>query len=303
MTSAPPSVLTEAAARKIMSSGLGRAELEFVMSLTAPLFWIIREGEKQYRVRNGSAFFLDAGQGPFGVTARHVLAGLKADRDASNVVAVQIGNLPLDLAGRNSVIASHEQIDIATFRITTSDIQALGKTVLTGYQRRWPPAPPQRDRGVYFGGFPGRETTWMSPKEVSFGAAPAGGVASSISEIDVSTLIERENLITVLGAGLPPQNYDFAGMSGGPMLAVIEQGALRSWSLAGVIYQGPNPCADAGEAIEGLEIIKARRSRFVIADGTLDIRLWEDLSPRPLAVSSPYSIPCLARPAEGPGLS
>jgi hypothetical protein len=30
-------------------------------------------------------------------------------------------------------------------------------------------------------------------------------------------------------------------MSGGPMLTVIETSTIRSWALAGVIYEGPNP--------------------------------------------------------------
>jgi hypothetical protein len=47
MTSMLPPVRTEAEAREIMASGLGRAELEFAMSLTAPLFWVMREGDKR----------------------------------------------------------------------------------------------------------------------------------------------------------------------------------------------------------------------------------------------------------------
>jgi hypothetical protein len=72
-------------------------------------------------------------------------------------------------------------------------------------------------------------------REVIFGS----GVASSVSERDVSTPIERQHLMPVLGGGTPPENFDFGGISGGVMLTVI-QTTIRSWSLAGVIYQGPN---------------------------------------------------------------
>jgi len=41
-------------------------------------------------------------------------------------------------------------------------------------------------------------------------------------------------------------------MSGGAMLTVI-QNKLRSWALAGVIYQGPNISLDVNQAIAGLE--------------------------------------------------
>ena len=37
-----------------MAAGLGRVELEFATSLTALLFWIMCDGDRQYRLRNGS---------------------------------------------------------------------------------------------------------------------------------------------------------------------------------------------------------------------------------------------------------
>jgi hypothetical protein len=276
MTVLPP-ISTEEEARAIMAAGLGKAELEFVMSMTAPLYWIVREG-KGYRVRNGSTFFLNAGEGVFAVTANHVIEGWKRDCDVGNVVALQLGlDLPIDFDGQNAIIAAHEEIDIATFRISEQEIASIGKTVLTGYQRAWPPLLPQQDRGVYFGGFPGVETIRLSRNERSFGASAGGGVASSVSERDVSSLIERSDLVPVLGRGLPPENFNFGGISGGPMLSVIEQIGLRSWCLAGVIHEGPNPSLDAAQAIDGLEIIKARRAHFILPDGTLDVVRWQEL--------------------------
>ncbi len=273
MNHGPPPIATVAEARAMMAV-LGRAEGEFVTSLTVPLYWVIHQGNGQYRARNGSAFFLDAGEGPFGVTADHVIAGWREDRAAGSVVALQLGDLPLELEGRNALIAAHAGIDIATFRISRDDARAIGKTILTGCQTAWPPPPPQRDRGVYYGGFPGVETVRLSQREFSFGAAPGGGVASSISDTDVSCLIEREDLIGVLGQGIPPENYNFRGMSGGPMLSVIEHRGLRSWALAGVIYEGPNSSCNPAEAIPGLEIIRARRAHFIRPDGSLDTQRW-----------------------------
>lgn len=260
-----------------MAAGLGQAELEFVLSLTAPLYWIIR-GTEGYRVRNGSAFFLNTGEGVFAVTANHVIAGWKRDCENSNVVALQLGiDLPIDFDGQHGFIAAHDEIDIATFRISEREIASIGKTPLTGYQRAWPPLPPGQDRGIYFGGFPGMETIKLSQNEISFGATAGGGVASSISEKDVSSLVERRNMIPVLGRNLPPENFDFGGISGGPMLTVVEQNGLRSWSLAGIIHEGPNPTSDALPAIDGLEIIKARRAHFILPDGTLDVTRWKGL--------------------------
>lgn len=92
---------------------------------------------------------------------------------------------------------------------------------------------------------------------------------------DISSLIEREHLMDVLGTGLPPEKYNFGGMSGGPMLTVVEHKGIRGWRLAGVIYDGPNPSADPAQWIDGLEIIKARRADFILPDGTLDKSRYE----------------------------
>jgi hypothetical protein len=97
------------------------------------------------RVRNGTAFFLDAGNGPFCVTASHVVEGWKQDCKNLNVVALQLGNLAIDFGAQHAVIAAHDGIDIATFCISTDEIRKIGKTVLTGFQGAWPPQPPQRD--------------------------------------------------------------------------------------------------------------------------------------------------------------
>lgn len=273
MNDARPEIMEEAQARALMAV-LGKAEGEFVASLTTTLWWVIREGDRNYRARNGSAFFLDAGKGVFGVTANHVLEAWRSDCQSKKVVALQLAGMPFDPEGKHAIIDAHRGIDIATFRITADEVRSIGKTTLTGTQRAWPPPPPQQDKGVYYAGFPGVEKQWVSPRDVSFGIAPGGGVASSVSERDVSSLIEREHIIPVLGGGVPPENFDFRGISGGPMLYVVE-GVLRSWALAGVIYEGPSTSNEPNEAIAGLEVIRARRAHFILPDGALDIARWD----------------------------
>lgn len=274
-----PANMTEAEARAIMSV-LGRAEGEFAASVSIPIFWVIREGKRKFRARNGSGFFLDTGDRLFGVTANHVLEGWSSDQKTKHVVALQIGDLPFDIEGRNAVISADAAIDITTFRISPDEVRRLGKTVLRGYQREWPPVPPQPGRGIYYAGFPGVEKIWLAPREISFGIAYAGGVASSVSELDVSSLIERDYVMPVRdGPPVPPQNYNFQGISGGPMLSVIEHNGLRTWALAGVIHEGPNTELEADKAIPDLEIIKARRSHFILPDGSLDLARWGSLHP------------------------
>jgi hypothetical protein len=268
--------INEEEARKIMAGGLGKAELEFATSVCAPLYWIIKEPDgRNKRVRNGTAFFLNAGSGVFAVTAAHVLAGLDEDSKSAKVESVQLGtDLALDLSGRHAVIDRHDDVDIATFRITDEEVRRLGKTVLTGSQNAWPPSPPQQGRGVYFSGFAGEKTLWLSPSEISFAATPGGGVADVVGRHDICTLFNRDAWIDVMGLGLPPERFDFGGISGGPMLSVIERNHIRSWALAGVIYEGPNPSTEEGKSIPGFETIKARRADFIRPDGTIDTAVW-----------------------------
>jgi hypothetical protein len=236
----------------------------------------VRAPDGQVFSHNGTAFFLNPGQGVFAVTAAHVVDGWRASRASEDAGPLRLaGNgtsIALDWDAR--VIDAHPEIDIATFGVTEAEIKSLGTIVLTGSQRAWPPGPPQEQRGIYYCGYPGIGTRYPSLQEVVFGAVSGSGIATSVSEKDISSLIEREHLMPALGDGIPPENFDFGGISGGPMLTVV-QGALRSWALSGVIYQGPNTSENPEEAIAGLEIIKARRAHFVLPDGRLDATRWQ----------------------------
>jgi hypothetical protein len=268
----PPLSREEAIA--IMKGGLGEAELALATSFCAPLYWINRPDRRQIEVRNGSAFFVDAGNGPFGVTAHHVVKKWQEHREN--------GCGPLRLGGEGTSvefyyedrqIAFHAGLDIATFEMTAEEIKRIGKIAITGTQSSWPPKPPTVDRGIYYCGFPQIETRQLSLQKVEFGSLRGSGVATSVNDRDVVTMIEREYLIPAGSRPAPPENFDFGGISGGIMMTVVE-GRLRSWALAGMIYEGPSTSDDPNEAIPGFEIIRSRRADFLKADGTLDTALW-----------------------------
>jgi hypothetical protein len=69
-----------------------------------------------------------------------------------------------------------------------------------------------------------------------------------------------------------PENFDMGGISGGPMLTIVEQGGLRLTRLAGVVYSGPDPISL--NKIEGFEVVRARRADFLFPDGQLDRGRW-----------------------------
>jgi hypothetical protein len=232
--------LTADEAKAIMSGGLGDYELERVAGYCAPLYWAVRGSSRSVSSHNGTAFFLNVGEGLFAVTACHVIDGWMASRASEDAGPLRLGGDGQSVAvdfDRDG-IAMDREIDIATFRISESDVKALGKEVLTGNQKSWPPVPPEERRGIYYAGYPGIGTRHPTPREAVY----------------------------------------FRGMSGGLMLTVIQNG-LRSWSLSGVIYQGPNTSGAEGQAIAGLEVIRARRAHFILADGRLDVARWKSLTP------------------------
>jgi hypothetical protein len=264
--------------RALIHGGLGEYELELVISFCAPLAWTECAQNGNIRTRNGTALFLDAGEGTFAVTAYHVIEGWRQSTELQNAGPLRIaGNgHSIFLDWDACVIDAHPGIDIATFKIDRADVIALGKNVLTGFQKQWPPDPPIERCGIYYCGYPGVGTRHL-PHEVVFGAVAGYGEASSVNELDVSTLVERERLIPLIGRNVHPENFDFRGISGGVIL-MIAQTQLRSWALAGVIYQGPNASGNPDEAITGLEIIKARRAHFIFPNGRLDIPRWHTVS-------------------------
>jgi hypothetical protein len=174
----------------IMRGGLGEAELALAGSFCAPLYWVTgRMPDRSPIAQNGTAFFVNAGQGVFGVTACHVVHGwIRARREGAGPLCVATNGNPLVIDWPERVIAAHSGIDIATFRISEQEVAALGKVVLTGYQRRWPPKPPAMNCGIYFAGFPQAGTRPMGAQGISFGLVRGSGVASGLIHSDDSQI-------------------------------------------------------------------------------------------------------------------
>jgi hypothetical protein len=99
------------------------------------------------------------------------------------------------------------------------------------------------------------------------------GIATSVSEKSISIQIEREYLVPLLGGGVPPENFDFGGVSGGPVIKIVET-SIRTYALAGIIYQGPNTAEDPDQAIPDFELISARHAHYLRPDGRLDRDRW-----------------------------
>ena len=185
--------------------------------------------------------------------------------------------LPIHLGDR--IIDGNQDIDIATFCVTAEEVERLGRVAVSGFQRSWPPPPARIDHAVTLCGFPGEARRWSGRgRELVFGCTPVGCLVTSARSTCISLQLERDRLTRVLGDGDLRENYDFGGISGGPVLAIVERGVLRGWTPVAVPSEGPNSTADTEQAIQGLEIIRARPLNFINADGTLDLARWQDES-------------------------
>jgi hypothetical protein len=248
--------------------------IRFAASIVAPLYWVAREPNGSIGTRNGTAFFLRTSDALFGVTAAHVIEGAngwRAHCDAQGKTNLRLGAKEGSSVAFNwhaRCVDINVEMDIATFMVSAREIDRINRTPYSGLQTSWPPPAPAVNTGITYAGFPGIGTHQLSRAAVQFGILCGTGLVSSVNCRDVSTLLEREYLEPVLGEGVVPENYNFGGMSGGPVIYnLLTKGGLFVNALAGVLIAGPNPSSDPNESIPGFELFRARRACFIRADG------------------------------------
>ncbi|WP_339036159.1 hypothetical protein WHZ78_01145 [Bradyrhizobium symbiodeficiens] len=214
-------MVTEEEAKTIARS-VGKPTLEFAASIVAPLYWAQRDDEGIITARNGTAFFLRKPDALFGVTAAHVVEGPGGWRES----CAHHGKAPLRLGAKNG--ASVElpwdarcidiDIDIATFAISPREIETIERVPYGGLRAQWPPPALGVDVGITYSGFPAIGTRNLSREAVQFGVLCGTGLVSSVIDRDISMPLERDYLEPVLGEGVAPEDYDFSGISGGPLI-------------------------------------------------------------------------------------
>jgi hypothetical protein len=255
---------TFAQAQQMLRGGLAKTMRDVAAGYAIPLAWIHAEAGRPVMPSNGSAFLLDAGQGPFLTTARHVYRGfLAAKAEHSDTVCV-VGQTRIALQER--LRAQDRAHDVATFDVTAeevADLKRYRKIPLTGSQQTWPPPPPLVDHGVFFVGFTGQQRTLLpyhgnSVVEVEFGAYTALAVASSVSTTSITMHFEHEPDFDVGERNVMPTQENIGGCSGAPVLTFVEERRVFTWRLGGIV-------TEAGQGF-----VKAARADCLNADGTIN---------------------------------
>jgi hypothetical protein len=250
----------------------GRQLADALLAYAAPIFWASGEtvGGMDDKVTGGTTFFLDCGEGPFGVTAGHVYEGYEAHAKAiAGPCQIGLGEAgrgghPFDL--RKHLIGHSQSPDIATYRISPEEIARTGARIVTPTQ--WPPKAPKVEEGVAFVGYPGSGREIVSPLRIAFDNFHGTAFVESVSSERISCPIPREWIIPIKGMRFPDSNEDTAGISGGPMFC-IERGDILSWRLVGVICDGGGGDHE-GEGGPFLDMVVAARADLINADGTIN---------------------------------
>jgi len=220
----------------------------------APFLWCEPEAQGGLNVRNGTAFFVSGGQ-TFLVTADHVFAGyLNSRQKFGTVTRCQLGNAVFDPEQR--LIARSTTLDIATFEISLDEIK---RTQSAKWAMSFDPLVPQKGRGVVIAGFPRSARIRLSELEIKNGIFDALTVAENITKRQISGHFERDRQVDAPWRPTAPPGYDLRGVSGAPLITVVDSKNLHYWRLGGVVTQFN----------ENLEIFYAARADFILPDGTL----------------------------------
>jgi len=249
--------LSDEQKKEVLSGGLGAAVLQSGLSFAVPLWWVSKTKEGDLRLRNGSASLVDFGAGIFVVTAAHVFKEYLQAKEVADGLVCQLGNALFE--PDRQCIDCRDDLDIATFRVTSAEIAQINKPTVKPDPPGWLPLVPAVNDFAFFAGFPA-QTRGMSPTGHFFVTAPyfAMPPITSVTDCQITCRFDREKMLALSGDGLPPPGYEIGGVSGGPMLmpTLVEGGVI--WRFAGVITEF---AAGAGLVPEQVVAVRAHYIR------------------------------------------
>lgn len=187
-----------------------------------------------------------------GVTAAHIVNSYFEQSKNLNI-KLQIGEEVVpDLQKR--IIAISNELDSATIHL---ELSALDNKIIP---LSWPPKIPQEGRGIMLAGYPGQERFEEQRRTCNFGTFTAIGIARTVTNDQITFLVEREFGVPSKDIADLPKNYDLGGISGGPVISWFEtKSFIASYHFAGIV----------SEASSDYEYIIAKRADFIEPDGSI----------------------------------
>jgi hypothetical protein len=130
-----------------------------------------------------------------------------------------------------------DDLDLATFALDEALVSRLHRTPLGV----WPPRPPQEGRRIMISGFPAIERIESKAFEVNFGLFTALGVARTVTEKQITWLLEPEFQLAKARVPAPPPEYELGGISGGPLVSWFESPKfVCHHCLSGIVIEHPD---------------------------------------------------------------
>lgn len=245
-----------------MGGALGDAYREILAGCCVPVYWF-RRGTKDFAIsHNGTLTIVRTPKRLLGITAAHVVQQFMQD-SKNGPIRLQLNNEVVDdLPAR--IIDMSENIDVATIALDEHLVKRLNKTPLSD----WPPRPPQEGKGIMIAGFPGVERIESKDFAVSFGLFTALGVARTVTDCQITWLMERESLLPNNKIPVPPLAYDLGGISGGPLISWFEtESHVAHHCLSGIVIQHPDYQKNPDMPL--IERLIARRAEAIAESGMI----------------------------------
>lgn len=223
-------------AKELLAGDLGKAYRDILAKCCAPIYWFDRKRTDKRILGNGTVTLVKTPEALLGVTAAHVLRGYWCDCKKADL-ELRVFDAPFpDLDER--VIDVSDKLDLATFRLNVADLAALGKE--SQPLADWPPRAPDVGRGIMLAGFPAVERREID-QGVEFGLFTSIAVARSVTDLQITWLIEPEAQLANAGVPPPPPQYGLGGVSGGPLITWLETpNHIATFALGGVIIEHPD---------------------------------------------------------------
>lgn len=229
----PPISLDKA--KELLAGDLGDVYRGILASCCVPIYWFSLGTKVVSILHNGTLTIVKTPTRLIGITAAHVLHQYEIDSKESKLRLQLSNEVADDFISR--VIDFSDQLDVATLELDQDLVKRLGCTPLGN----WPPRPPKEGRGIMIAGFPAVERTDSRNFEVRFGLFTALGIARTVTDKQITWLLEREFMLANDRIETPPPEYNLGGISGGPLVGWFESDAfVAHYCLSGIVVEHPN---------------------------------------------------------------
>jgi hypothetical protein len=113
-------------------------------------------------------------------------------------------------------IAGDSGLDIVTFEVTDGEFEEIAARCFDWPADKWPPPPPDKDRGVVFTGYAGVDRRIVNLKAIEFGQTSNSLVLTSCGPDELEVQVRRADLRPLVGEAVPSVTKTLGGFSGAP---------------------------------------------------------------------------------------